>query len=565
MGRKSKLGRKCSLCGERHKRELCPIIRRKLKKYDDSKNRNFFMANVLLECIHKEISFQTLLKEFSELVLEWNDFPQVETTVACLDTSIEFFAASLDCSPSKFFKNPKDTIHELIEIMSEGDGLSNPRSICYGKSGEVILTIINIPKIDNLEKGVTNHLCMYVKKYFHEGEYPDYHLYISIIKPHNIHFQNMKTCLASKLELAFEKEGELKDYFDKVYDKHWTLVAFKLSFLDSRFDVWINRLIAATRDHLVRWEKSSDYENLETNYGDVRVSLLFYSEEMVLSRLHIRIGDGRGIKFLWKEYHDWLQRVKKLETKKVVSQESDFLSDYNLILEEELEELNEPLLESNPDIKEAIKKLQDLFVLIIESKESSVDGIFEKTRTKHIEYTDTVVSSTSLICNSRTHSILPYIGIIKLLTFDNEIIDYQIYTGYCRDCDKYYIFERDYEEMLKAGTPLCNIFDKDNPQSKNNIPFRYKSQSVLNAMGYTVDKNVNLSSDKRHKILLEALQKDFFSIHDLLDFLNWLVATRKTQKKYENAIAKWNEDINFIENYKKNERKTVYISSIHKK
>lgn len=65
MRRKSKLGRKCSLCGERHKRELCPIIRRKLKKYDDSKNRNFFMANVLLECIHKEISFQTLLKEFS--------------------------------------------------------------------------------------------------------------------------------------------------------------------------------------------------------------------------------------------------------------------------------------------------------------------------------------------------------------------------------------------------------------------------------------------------------------------------------------------------------------------
>ena len=119
--------------------------------------------------------------------------------------------------------------------------------------------------------------------------------------------------------------------------------------------------------------------------------------------------------------------------------------------------------------------------------------------------------------------------------------------------------------MLKDGTPLCNIFGKDNPQSKNNIPFRYKSQSVLNAMGYTVDKNANLSSDKRHEILLEALQKDFFSIHDLLDFLNWLVATRKTQKKYASAIAKWNEDINFIENYKKSERKTIYISSIYKK
>lgn len=76
---------------------------------------------------------------------------------------------------------------------------------------------------------------------------------------------------------------------------------------------------------------------------------------------------------------------------------------------------------------------------------------------------------------------------------------------------------------------------------------------------------MDLSSDRRHEILIEALQKNFFSIHDLLDFLNWLVATRKTQKKYASAVEKWNEDINFIENYKKSERKTVYISSIHKK
>ena len=111
MGRKSKPKRKCSLCGEKHKRELCPIIKKKLEKYDKSKKRNFFMANVLLECIHKEISFQTLLKEFAELVLEWNDFPQTDNVIACLDTSIEFFAASLDCNPSKFFKPTKDTIH----------------------------------------------------------------------------------------------------------------------------------------------------------------------------------------------------------------------------------------------------------------------------------------------------------------------------------------------------------------------------------------------------------------------------------------------------------------------
>ena len=549
MGRKSKPKRKCSLCGEKHKRELCPIIKKKLEKYDKSKKRNFFMANVLLECIHKEISFQTLLKEFAELVLEWNDFPQTDNVIACLDTSIEFFAASLDCNPSKFFKPTKDTIHELMEIISKGEGFSNP-NFCYGKLGEIRLTIKNIPEIINLEDEDFNYLYMYIKKFFYKEKEPDYHLYISVVEPRDIHFQNMRTCLSSRIELAFESEGELKDYFDMVYDEHWTDIAIYTPFSDDRFDIWISRLIVATKNHLVKWKKLENSSNFKTIYGDTRINILFDPDEKVLACLYIRVGDGKGIKFLWEEYYDWVRLITKLE------------SSENMQTSEK--ELEEPLLENNPDIKESIEKLHDLFTLIIKSKQNLPD-IFEREKDVEIKYTDVIVSSASLICNTRTHTILPYIGIVKLFTPDNEILNYQIYVGYCKECGRYYVFERDYTEMIKAGTPLCNIVDKNKPRSKYSIPFRYKSQSILNAMGYTVDRNIDLSSNKRHKILVEALQKEFFSIHDLLDFLNWLVTTRKTQKRYSDAVEKWNEDIDFIENYKKDERKAVHISSIYKR
>lgn len=555
--------RKCSLCGEIHGMALCPIINAKLEKHDKSKNRNFLMANVLLECIHKKISFQYLLKEYNELVSEWNDFPNDGIPVVCLDTPTEYFAAALDCNASKFFKKPEITTREFVDIISgdrEDDFDITPNF--DGKSGSIILNLNHVPAIEDLEENYLWPPEMHLEKKFFANKEPEYRLGIQVISVPKTRFQSVDTCSCYELELVSETNGNLRDFFEKKYDECWTDIAIDKSLDDEKFNIWINRLIRATQNNLLNWEKMRYHDRFSTVYGGTDVELYFDSDMKGNSSICIRTNKGLGTHFYWSEYQEWFNNNKSYWNR--FNENIDEFRPWDDPMPELLpeEKIGEPLLKDNSSIRESIVKLEILFESIKKSEEIKIS---KDLRTKHIEYADTVVSSASLICNSRAHSILPYIGIIKLLIPDNEIINYQIYTGYCRDCDKYYIFERDYEEMLKAGIPLCNIFDKDNPQSKSNIPFRYKSQSVLSAMGYTVDKNVDLSSDRRHEILLEALKKDFFSIHDLLDFLNWLVATRKTQKKYTSAIEKWNEDINFIENYKKSERKTVYISSIHKK
>lgn len=555
--------RKCSLCGEIHKMAFCPIINAKLKKHDESKNRNFLMANVLLECIHKKVSFQHLLKEYNELVSEWNDFSNDEIPVIYLDTPTEYFAAALNCNASKFFKTPEATTREFVKIISDDwEDKFDTSPNFDGKSGEIILYLNHLSVIEDLERNYSQSPEMYLEKKFFANSEPEYCLGIQVISVPRTRFQSVDTCSCYELELISETNGNLRDFFEKKYDECWTDIAIDKSIDDERFNIWINRLIRATQNNLLNWRKMRYHDNFSTVYGDTDVELYFDSDMKENSSICIRINKGLGLNFHWREYQEWFNSNKNYWNRFNENRDEfrPWADPMPKLLPEE--KIGEPLLKDNPSIRESIIKLHTLFESIKKSKEAKTN---KDLRVKRIEYVDTVVSSTSLICNSRTHSILPYIGIIKLLTSNSEIINYQIYTGYCRDCDRYYIFERDYEEMLKAGTPLCNIFDKDNLQSKNNIPFRYKSQSVLNAMGYTVDKNVDLSSDRRHEILIEALQKNFFSIHDLLDFLNWLVATRKTQKKYASAVEKWNEDINFIENYKKSERKTVYISSIHKK
>ena len=81
-------------------------------------------------------------------------------------------------------------------------------------------------------------------------------------------------------------------------------------------------------------------------------------------------------------------------------------------------------------------------------------------------------------------------------------------------------------------------------------------------MGYTVSANIKLTSQERQQILEKALLSNLFSVHDLINFLNWLVNTRKGQSKYSSAISKWQEDITFVENYQKKGRESTFINSM---
>lgn len=99
-------------------------------------------------------------------------------------------------------------------------------------------------------------------------------------------------------------------------------------------------------------------------------------------------------------------------------------------------------------------------------------------------------------------------------------------------------------------------------KEKQHTPFRYRSQSVLHAMGYTVESNTNLSKEERQSILQRALESNLFQIHDLLDFLNWLIRTRESQTRYRIAVRKWKEDVAFVEDYKKNSREKINVDSI---
>ena len=76
---------------------------------------------------------------------------------------------------------------------------------------------------------------------------------------------------------------------------------------------------------------------------------------------------------------------------------------------------------------------------------------------KTIKKNDVLSVTYSFICTNKGHLVTPYCGLIKLLTPEGELIEEKVYLGYCRDCDVYYIFKRDYEYICNKATKFYRM------------------------------------------------------------------------------------------------------------
>lgn len=545
--------RKCIACGKYHDGKECPLIKAKMDKFYKQKATNFLMGNIFLECIKKEKDFLQILLEIAEMNEEICEV--LAGKIMPLDSIIEYFALSLGCKSSDFFKKPRTTADEYKKLIQSG--YIHSYDVDREDNGKVysINFYINIDSINEvniiegdffnigytfaLEKTLINNKWRYyfvlnlpidIKAEYQcqdKEKYPYGRRYF---------WKDMTFAASDSIVLMYEEEGFLKEFFEHELDKVWyddeLIVEYPYS--DSRFEIWMTKLNEATVDGILEWKKHSEH-SFSSKYGHIEIKIAVNLEPEFGDRdlLYVRNQDGGlGMRFGHRKHYDTILGPEDGDGHIVVSNE-------NL----------------------RIKMLAARIEKDIENKKNI--NLCDVLNTKEILHTDVVVVTQSMICKKQDHTITPLRGIVQLLTPENEQISYEIYVGFCQECNQYYVFRQSYFEMIKNGKPLCAVYHEELlDEKKSCTPFRYKSQSVLNAMGYSVGMENALSSNERQKILVEALQSDLFDIHDLLDFLNWLIRTRETQTKYRNAVSKWREDAKFVENYDKNNRNKVKIDSI---
>ena len=565
---KEKNLRQCLACGEIHYGETCPLIQKRLKKYTNSKNQNFLMGNIVLECIHKNVDFFQILLEIAELNEEVCDTSPVFKTIPIMDTvmpielSVEYFAAALNCKSRNFFMDTKKTIEEYGKLLRR----STFDSVYVQRDQKDNVNCICIPiEINDYSDVNTEYdLGVWCQKNYNFELYKlligknecEYRLCINlpdVIRQtysneekitrypngRTYFWGNMEETSPTDILLARASDGVLKDLFEEELSRVWIEedLIKEVAITDNRFQNWVESLGRATKQGLLEWRvrKSDTKCKYSSIYGKTDIVIVIDNNIHCGDKetLYVRNQEG-GLGLRFGHRPGPAQMSLKKGHMERIEEQGELRSNARLV---------------------ALCRTVDTYI-----DNKSKDGYLDKLPRQYIEHTEVLVSVQSMICQD--HRVKPLLGIVHLLTLDNKVVDYEIYVGYCPECNKYYCFYSDYINMIQKGKPLCAVYEESDKNQDIVNGFRYKSQSVLNAMGYTVGMETNLNSSERQKILEDALRSHIFGVHDLISFLNWLIQTRKNQIKFSKAVEKWTEDLKFVKNYEKEKRGKITVEKI---
>ena len=514
----------CSICKKRHEIDtICPQMLEKINKYSLQKKKNFMYGNIFLECLKKNINIFDLMYEASYLT-EMYTMRFANGGDFNMEMAIDYFAMELDCSPIKFIRSPEQTIEEIMKL-----GRINYDSVQRdnGKISWISFSFSFYEDIPDFKYSKwDSRIELYAVKEKDIRNNWVYRIYMNSPMVF-INGMDQKKHGYSFLQLGYygsiliveDYNGRLAEAIEDTIDTCWDQIATKVSADDVRFNIWIRKIEEETKVNRLLWRKKGNYYVTQCESYSIKLGLNCQSKENVSAIVH-----------------QFSVRINQDETFTFIIPDDDLRREELFFLEEKIITAMKWMvnLENQSDLEE-----------------------------KQIEFTDVLVISSSMYCRVREHEIIPYRGIVNILTKDNVEEKYYIYVGYCQKCGTYTAFNLDYRKMLEKGEPLCAVYQYDEySKGKFSSKFAYKSQSILNAKGYNVQADSDLTEQERQNILKNCLDKNLVQIHDVLDFLNWLIRTREPLQKYKNAVGKWKTDIAFVEAYKEEERSSVVVNSI---
>lgn len=130
----------------------------------------------------------------------------------------------------------------------------------------------------------------------------------------------------------------------------------------------------------------------------------------------------------------------------------------------------------------------------------------------------------------------------------NDILDrkkvYQLYAVYNTTTHKYYMGDQVLQYYIKKNYHPNIIFKYANA-SECSDPFSSHStndlsvMSVLKMYGYTVGKSSGLSQIQRQEILAFVIDHKLMKGYEIINLLQFNIATRKRQKKFQEAVRDW--------------------------
>lgn len=185
-----------------------------------------------------------------------------------------------------------------------------------------------------------------------------------------------------------------------------------------------------------------------------------------------------------------------------------------------------------------------------------------------IEFANFVIRTNTFNCN-QNHEVETIEAVVNILADDGTVFKASTIAGYCRQCNCYFLLEKDFRSLQQKGKLLCQLLSWEEYRKKGHAIFNgedMKAESVLKRCGYNVNASDNLSSVQRQKILSLVLENGLYTETELCSFLDWLINYhgRSKTRDMSSAIKKWSEDRTFVQSHNWDQRRRIGIRSISK-
>ncbi len=174
----------------------------------------------------------------------------------------------------------------------------------------------------------------------------------------------------------------------------------------------------------------------------------------------------------------------------------------------------------------------------------------EEVAQRHIDLKDVMVITSMAKCNEKGHIVEKVKASIYVISFDTGKKElHTVRAFYCETCNRYFILERDYENLKRLGAICCSVYSLDE-LSKINHP-GWAQKSMLKIYGYSVSQKDDLSEKERRTILDMVVFNGILSKKRCIEYLEWFVRNASGKNNMDIAIKKWNSDIDYLRNGKR--------------
>ena len=206
--------------------------------------------------------------------------------------------------------------------------------------------------------------------------------------------------------------------------------------------------------------------------------------------------------------------------------------------------------------------------LYVNYKKSMMGNILEdsiikdKNNTNNVEKADFLIRTNIIHCINNRHTVEDLTAEIDVIMSNGEIINKKVPAYYCKDCNLYFIYNKDYERIRKSGVPLCSIYEYTKYIKGIDNDINFNQESLLHSFGYNVGTTEDLSDIQRRRILKFIIENGIMDKHKIIWFIDHLIDMRRAITNQRNAIKRWQSDSDYLKNNDINSTKHVTINSI---